>query len=319
MYSSPLNSLPSPIRAFRQRSRSLQKSASLDFNRMTIDTRVSADDSASGSPSPARSLPLPSPFKMFKSRSRSLQKKLSLDAYSFDRSMSNDVDIAQKKQLNDETSIQAVIISQQHDDDSISLDYITERINSIDHAPPAPSPLSLVNIDEETVLDTHDPSPCSVRTEAATPRHEMLDENEYNMMSSYLRNSSFIESDGTESLSDLRLLAVVRESTDSEMQSSQGTKSFEKDQVLADFIEEAIGDGICSIQSVLKEMRAKNINTIEDLLQLSPDEFLGVFSNKELAIEMRNLLHEPDAGAPALDSIYEDACGSGSGGSSENV
>ena len=339
MYSSPLKSLPSPIRAYHKKrsSRGLQKSISLDCNtNVSIDTRASVGvashqqaQSFDYSPSkqsmylsPARSLPLPSPFKMFKSRSRSLQKKLSLDAYSFDRSMSNDIGITDKKLANDETDMS----SQGGTKGTIPFDYISERMNNIDHTSFVASPLGLIgaSIDEETASGTRSAiaacSPCSVKTEAATPRHEMLDNNEY-LMSTYLGDSSFIESDGTESLSDLRLLSAVRRrSTDSSMQSSQGTKSFEKDQVLADFVEEAIGDGICSVQSVLSEMHAKNINTIEDLLNLSPNEFLSVFSNKELAIEMRDLLHQPEFSAPALDSIYEDACGSGSGGSSsENV
>jgi hypothetical protein len=46
------------------------------------------------------------------------------------------------------------------------------------------------------------------------------------------------------------------------------------------------------------------IDSIEDLLKANQKEFISLFSDKDLAMEMKRLLHEPEFEAH-VDSIYE--------------
>lgn len=345
--SSPLKSLPSPIRAFKQRSRSFRKSYSLDcasfeksrtngfidvdgnpspndYSTMTVSTlstlsgqqemickqshTFDCTPKQSMYKSPARSLPLPSPLKMFKSRSRSLQKKVSLDAYSFDKcyiSSSEDtngeVTATQSTSPSNETN--QLSTSQQNDDSALSLDDIIMHVPSTSSAK---SYASRIDVEEanntrmqfvpESARSTC--STLSVRTEAATPRSDGIDE-----------NLNLMKSQQIEQLGNTSLLSTTE------------TLSFERDQVLSDFIEEAITNigAHYTVKRVLNEMHEKKIDTIESLLKLSPNEFMAVFTNRKLSIEMKRLVDGPTGRvneASLLDSIYEGGSGSSSSSSS---
>jgi hypothetical protein len=100
---------------------------------------------------------------------------------------------------------------------------------------------------------------------------------------------------------ELRLLAVVRNRFDEKSQAgSVSTESLSvctQDPCIVDFIEEAIsniGREGMDVTSVLNEMRANNIETIEDLLKVGLNEFSTSLTDKELAVEMRRLLDEPN-------------------------
>ncbi|KAL7503438.1 hypothetical protein ACHAXN_001236 [Cyclotella atomus] len=333
--SSPLKSLPSPIRAFKQRSRSLRKSYSLDcasFEKSKANGFIAVDDNLSPNDystitvstlsgqhemickqtntfdctpkqsmykSPVRSLPLPSPLKMFKSRSRSLQKKASFDAYSFDKCSIND-DINDEETLAQSTSpsngTNQLSTSQEGPDDSApSLGDIIKHVPSIASAKSYASHIDTAdanNTNNMHFVPESARSTCttfSVRTEVATPRNDGIDE-------------------------------------DSSAVSTLETSPFEPDQVLADFVEEAIsniGKEYYTVKRVLVEMHEKKIDTVESLLALSPNKFLSLFSDRKLAIEMKRLLDDPSCRmneASLLDSISEvDGSSSSSSSSSSGV
>jgi hypothetical protein len=347
--SSPLKSLPSPIRAFKQRSRSFRKSYSLDcasFEKsrtngfVDVDGNLSPNDystitvstlsTLSGQhemickqshtfdctpkqsmyKSPARSLPLPSPLKMFKSRSRSLQKKASLDAYSFDKcstSSSEDtngeVTATQSTSPSNETN--QLSTSQQNDDNALSLDDMIMHVPSTSSAKSYASRIDVeeANNTSKQFVPESARSTCSTlsaRTEAVTPRSDGIDE-----------NLNLTKSEQIEQLGNTSLLSTTE------------TSSFERDQVLADFIEEAITSigAHYTVRRVLNEMHEKKIDTIESLLKLNenPNEFMSVFTDRKLAIEMKRLLDGPTGRvneASLLDSIYEGGSGNSSSSSS---
>jgi hypothetical protein len=328
IYSSPLKSIPSPIRAFKQRSRSLQRSVSLDCNsfekdsriksRVTVNTNknsrsIALEDTNTSCKqahsfdcnppkqymysSPVKSLPLPSPLKMFKSRSRSLQKKASLDSYSFGADTKTNYPIVK---------VPSSMNSQRKDEESSSLDDIIKSVSSVEKSSFATSSLDCIDTSLASNSIAMAPesvrsacSTCSVLTEAASPQSEKM----------------------SDSMRQLNLLEAVQEGEDNEQQVNKGAETtFEHDQVLYDFAEEAItnlGGESCNAKFVVHEMHAKGIITIEDLIKLKHQEFVVLFSDQKLALEMKRLLDEPEfenSVFPVLDSIDEESSSGSSSG-----
>lgn len=120
-----------------------------------------------------------------------------------------------------------------------------------------------------------------------------------------------------EETKDLSLLTEVRNSFDDKSQVDSVSVSTEslsvctQDAILADFLEEAIfninGEEKYNIANVLREMRdVAKIESIEDLILSNNKALLFAFADKELVLEMRRLLEEPEYEAQfQLESIYE--------------
>lgn len=121
------------------------------------------------------------------------------------------------------------------------------------------------------------------------------------------------DNDGEVSTEDLRVLAVVKTSFDEKSQacsvSTESMSACTQEACILDLVQEAIGNigrGDIEVTSVLKEMRANKIETIEDLLKVGPKEFIASLADKELAMEIRRLLDETNYEEASLDSIYAD-------------
>jgi hypothetical protein len=117
------------------------------------------------------------------------------------------------------------------------------------------------------------------------------------------------------------LLGVVTNSYCDENQADDMTSdSTEEDPVLVDFIEEAIsniGREKNEIGFVLKEMHERQIDKIDDLLKVDSKVLAASFADKELAMEMKRLLDEPEFETP-FDSNYDEEdflCGTSDSGS----
>ena len=312
LHSSPVKSLPSPIKALKLRSRnkvtvetnpSSESLPLLPISAMSSDTDLSCKQAHSLDYSPSRSR------KTLKSRlrgSKSNSQTIALLGGSFDAASISDTNT--ETNLSDATK--SPTKSREIEDDTALDDIISSAILSLDQIDTS---LANKNTQAETSVSVRSStSSFSVETEAPTPRIDLSS-----------REPAFDfhggSSDGTEP-SDLQLLAVVRVSEDSSDQTSVKTQSFEQDQILKDFVDEAIENIGKSYNSsnIIRDLHTKKINTIEDLLALNQKDFLSLFSSdKNLGHELRRLLEVEGYGNSLLDSIYEGALSGASGSSAE--
>jgi hypothetical protein len=303
MYSSPARSLPSPRRMFGLRSRSSEKkqasfSASQerdisDYTNLHPSTsfplKLSTPEQTQSNPPKARSFDLPSHHMMV-----NLQ--------------SPDTDSNAKENISKES----------HSEPDINRSFCIPPEQAMDISTTAslPSTFSgediitsareLDTIPKKSPDETQITSSNTVVTEISEPSEEecfTLDK---------VTSASFEEAQYEDSITqDLRLLTVVRNSLDEKSQAdSISTESMSvctQDAILTDFAEEAInniGRETYDITYILNELHRLKIDSIEDLLKANQKEFISLFSDKDLAMEMKRLLHEPEFEAH-VDSIYE--------------
>lgn len=318
MHSSPVKSLPSPIKAFKHRSKSRvhvktnpssESLPLLPISTMSSDTDLSCKQAYSLDNSPPRS------FKTLKSRlpsSKSKSQTIALLGGSFDAQSIGDTNT----ETNFDKAMKSPTKSREQEHDTTLDDIISSAILSLDQIDTA---LANKNTRAETSTSVRSctspcsistsvkssTSSCSIKTEAATPR---IDMSSHEAAFDYHGGSS----DGTEP-SVLQLLAVVGVSEDSSDHTTIKTQisSFEQDQILKDFVDEAIENTVNSSnfnsKDIIRELHKKKINTIEDLLALNQNDFLSLFSDKNFGHELRRLLEVEGYENSLLDSIYEEA------------
>lgn len=125
--------------------------------------------------------------------------------------------------------------------------------------------------------------------------------------SSGVNGNHFIDTTESEEY-ECSLLGVVTSNHYDENQVEDVTSDYiEGDPVLVDFIEEAIsniGREKNEIGFVLKEMHERHIDKIDDLLKVDSKVLAASFADKELGMEMKRLLDEPEYEMP-FDSNYD--------------
>ncbi|KAL3779129.1 hypothetical protein HJC23_003113 [Cyclotella cryptica] len=112
---------------------------------------------------------------------------------------------------------------------------------------------------------------------------------------------------------------VMSNHCDENQAEDMASASVEEDPVLVDFIEEAIsniGRERYEIEYVLKEMHDRRIDKIDDLLNVDSKVLAASFADKELAMEMKRLLDEPEFVSSFYENYAEEdflCCSSGAG------
>ncbi|KAL3769133.1 hypothetical protein ACHAWO_007874 [Cyclotella atomus] len=315
LYSSPARSLPSPRRIHKLSSRSS------DEKKTCINEVDTVSDCSL--PSSAQSLNLLQSQKVYMSPQRSLP----LDAISSTQNIDKKVSDASESScsFNNDASGRAQLPQKSKSldlDESISVSFRLSapeqrqkgwrkarssseqsmRNSSITPPPEALSEQYLSSSSSCKRECDHNKSTKVIKhTSSGTVATETSEPSEEDDIILIVTESYDGDNDDEMITEELRLLAVVRNRFDEKSQAgSVSTESLSvctQDPCIVDFIEEAIsniGREGMDVTSVLNEMRANNIETIEDLLKVGLNEFSTSLTDKELAVEMRRLLDEPN-------------------------